>query len=47
MPTAEATTTVATGASTMTASAVLRPQGYSQEKGERRDGQQATHTRLL
>ena len=28
-------------------SAVLRPQGYGQDEGERRDGDQATHMSLL
>jgi D-aminopeptidase len=32
---------------TVTSAAALRPHGYGQEERERRDGHQATHTRLL
>ena len=34
-------------AATVTASTMLRPDRYSQEKGERRDGHQAAHTGSL
>jgi hypothetical protein len=40
-------TRVATTKTAMTAASTLCPHGHSEEKGERRDGHQATHTSLL
>jgi hypothetical protein len=38
---------VAAAKTTVTSASALRPHGDSQEKRERRDGHQATHTALL
>jgi hypothetical protein len=38
---------VAATKTSVTSAAALRPDGYSQEEREYRDGHQATHTRLL
>ena len=44
VPTAKARMAAATA---VASSAMLRPQGHSQEKRERRDGHQATHTNAI
>jgi|SRR5579864_7625953 hypothetical protein len=41
------TTRMAATKTTVTATSALCPQGHREKKGERRDGHQATHTRLL
>lgn len=38
---------VAATKTAVTPTSALRPQGHCEEKGERRDGRQATHTKLL
>jgi hypothetical protein len=41
------TTRMAATKTTVTATSALCPQGHREKKGERRDGHQATHKRLL
>jgi hypothetical protein len=40
-------TRVAATKTAVTAASALRPHGHCEEKGERRNGHQATHTKLL
>jgi hypothetical protein len=42
-----ATTTASVSAATAVTSAMLRPQGQSQQNGERRNGRQTPHTALI